>query len=363
MSNDVPLKRRQLLAGGACWAGLAAGGWPGSAGAQRPEEARGPLRAASSRLIRPARLQAGQTIGLVAPSGAVAERLPLEIAVDTLGALGFKVKISEHLRARRGHFAGSDAQRAAALNSMFADPEVHGILAITGGSGANRILPLLDYAQLQRTPKFFGGFSDITALLNAIHQRTGLVTFHCPAGVSEWNDFSWQSFKAVAIDAQTPTLRNAVDRAGLPAPREDRILTLRTGIAQGPLLGGNLAVLSSICGSAYLPSFDGAILFLEEINEYIYRVDRMLSTLRLSGVLDRLAGVVLGAFTNCTPGEGFGTLTLDEVFDDYFGPLGVPVFRGASFGHIKRKLTLPLGVPAEMDAQAGTVRLLQPAVS
>ena len=313
-------------------------------------------------LIKPPRLQPGQTIGLVAPSGAVHERLPVEIATDTLTALGFKVKESPLLRARRGHFAGTDAQRAAALNAMFADPDVHGVLAITGGSGANRILPMLDYAQLRRTPKFLGGFSDITALLHAVHSQTGLVTYHCPAGVSEWNDFSWRHFKGVVMDGAPVLMRNEPDKGSLPAPREDRTMTIRPGVARGPLLGGNLAVLSSLCGSGYLRSFDGAILFLEEINEYIYRVDRMLSTLKLAGVLDRLSGVMLGAFTNCTPGEGFGTLTLDEVFEDYFGGLGVPVYRGASFGHIKRKFTLPLGVPAEIDAAAGTVRLLEPAV-
>jgi len=313
-------------------------------------------------LIKPPRLQPGQTIGLVAPSGAMHERLPLELAIDTLTALGFRIKESPNLRARRGHFAGTDAQRAAGLNAMFADPEVHGVLAITGGSGANRILPLLDYAQLRRTPKFVGGFSDITALLHAVHSRTGLVTFHCPAGVSEWNEFSWRHFKGVALDGTPVLMRNEPDRSGLPAPREDRIQTIRTGVARGPLLGGNLAVLSSLTGSGYPRAFDGAILFLEDINEYIYRIDRMLSTLKLAGVMDRLAGVVLGAFTNCKPGEGFGTLTLDEVFEDYFGELGVPVFRGASFGHIKRKFTLPLGVPTEIDAQAGTLRLLEPAV-
>jgi muramoyltetrapeptide carboxypeptidase len=148
-------------------------------------------------LIKPPRLQPGQTIGLVAPSGAVPERLPLEIAHDTLTALGFKVKESPQLRARRGHFAGTDEQRAASLNAMFADPDVQGVLAITGGSGANRILPLLDYAQLRRTPKFVGGFSDITALLHAVHSQTGLVTYHCPAGVSEWNEFSWRHFRGV----------------------------------------------------------------------------------------------------------------------------------------------------------------------
>ena len=118
-----------------------------------------------------------------------------------------------------------------------------------------------------------------------------------------------------------------------------------------------------LCRTPYWPSFDGAILFLEDVNEYIYRVDRMLSTLMLSGALSRVAGVVLGGFTDCPVSEGsFGTLTLDEVFDDYFAPLGVPVYRGAQFGHVKRKFTIPLGVTAEIDADAGTLRLLEPAV-
>ena len=146
-------------------------------------------------------------------------------------------------------------------------------------------------------------------------------------------------------------------------PRSGRISTLRGGKARGPLVGGNLAVLTSMAGSPYWPSFDGAILFLEDVNEYIYRVDRMLSTLMISGVLQRLAGVVLGGFTKCEPGDGaYGTLTLDEVFDDYFKPLMVPVYSGALFGHIKRKFTLPVGLQVEMDADAGTVRFLQPAV-
>ncbi len=353
-----PIKRRAVLQkAAAVWMAGLAGGVAVPLAAANP---RAPAASALP-LIKPPRLQSGQTIGLVAPSGAMHERLPVEIAIDTLTALGFKVKESPHLRARRGHFAGTDAQRAAALNAMFKDPDVHGVLAITGGSGANRILPLLDYAQLRRTPKFVGGFSDITALLHAVHSQTGLVTYHCPAAVSEWNEFSWRHFRGVAMEGTPVLMRNESDKGSLPAPREDRTLTIRPGVARGPLLGGNLAVLSSLCGSGYLRSFDGAILFLEEINEFIYRVDRMLSTLKLAGVLDRLSGVMLGAFTNCTPGDGFWTLTLDEVFEDYFGGLGIPVYRGASFGHIKRKFTLPLGVPAEIDAGAGTVRLLESA--
>lgn len=314
-------------------------------------------------LLRPPRLKPGDTIALVNPSAAIYERAPYDLAAETLAALGFQVREAPNLRARRGQFAGTDAQRASDLNAMFADPTVHGILALTGGSGANRILPLLDYPAIQRNPKVLAGFSDITALLNAVHAQTGLVTFHAPVGVSEWNEFSVRHFRGVLMEAQPMLLKNPVEPGGLPAPKDDRITTLRPGIARGPLVGGNLAVLSSLAGSRYLPSFDGAILFLEEINEFIYRVDRMLSTLKLAGLLDRLAGVVLGAFTNCGPGDGnFGTLTLDEVFDDYFGALNVPVYRGAMIGHIRRKFTVPVGLDAEIDAAAGTLRLLRPAV-
>ena len=314
-------------------------------------------------LLLPRRLQPGDTVALINPSAAVYERQPYEVAHDTLKALGFKVREAPNLRARRGQFAGTDAQRAADVNAMFADPQVQGILALTGGSGGNRILPLLDYDLIRRNPKFLGGFSDITALINAVHARTGLVTFHAPVGVSEWNEFSVSHFRGAVMAAESMTLRNPKASEDALVPKTQRTFTVRGGRAKGSLVGGNLAVLTSMAGSPYWPSFDGAILFLEDINEYIYRVDRMLSTLKLAGVLDRLAGVVLGAFTKCEPGEGYGTLTLDEVFDDYFKPLNIPVYGGASFGHIRLKFTLPLGLPVEMDADAGTLRFLQPAVT
>jgi muramoyltetrapeptide carboxypeptidase len=313
--------------------------------------------------IRPARLREGDTIGLINPSGAVYERAPYEITHETLQAMGFRVREAPNLRARYGHMAGTPEQRASDIHAMFADPAIAGILAVTGGSGANRVLPLLDYALIGRHPKFLGGFSDLTALITAVHLKAGLVTFHAPLGRSEWNAFSVEHFKAVAMRAEAHTLRNSADKGDELAQREARIGTLRGGVAEGPLIGGNLAVLCSLAGTPYMPSFDGAILFLEDVNEYVYRVDRLLSTLMLGGCLARVAGIVLGGFTDCLPSEGsFGTLTLDEVFDDYFLPLNVPVYRGAQFGHVKRKFTLPLGVRARMDADAGTVTLLEPAV-
>jgi muramoyltetrapeptide carboxypeptidase len=251
--------------------------------------------------------------------------------------------------------AGTPQQRADDLHAMFSAPDIAGILAVTGGSGANRVLPLLDMGLIARHPKLLGGYSDITALITAVHRATGLVTLHSPLARSDWSAFSVQHFRAVAMAAEAPLLRNPPERPPRP---------LRGGVARGPLQGGNLAVLTSLAGTPHFPDLTGAILFLEDVNEYLYRVDRMFTTLALGGHLARVAGVVLGGFTNCKPSEGsYGTLTLDEILADHLGALGVPVLRNAAFGHIGTQWTLPLGVPAELDADAGTLRLLAPAVA
>jgi len=313
--------------------------------------------------IYPKRLQPGDTLALLSPANATFEREPLAIAIEALQALGFKVKEMPHLRSRYGHFGGTDDQRAGDINAAFADDSVAGIIAMTGGSGCNRIVDKLNYALIRRKPKFFGGYSDLTSLVNGIQAQTGLVTFHGPMGGSEWNAFSVANFRAVVMEGQAATLRNPPpERGDNLVATQDRITTIRPGRASGVLVGGNLTVLASLAGSDYWPDFKGAVLFLEDVNEAIYRIDRLLSTLRLAGALDQLAGVVLGKFTKCEPGEGYGVLTLDEVFDDYFKGLNVPVFRGAMIGHIKRKLTMPVGAEVEMDADAGTIRLLRPAV-
>jgi len=312
--------------------------------------------------LRPHRLQAGDTIGLVSPSMARYERTPFALATENLQALGFKVKEGKFLRARNGYFAGTDAQRAEDLNAMFADPEVAGIMSMSGGAGATRILDLLDYELIRRQPKCLVGYSDITALLNAIQVRTGLVTFHGPMAASEWNEFTVGSFRQVLMDGEPVSFVNPSGRDGMLTQVADRIQTIRGGRAHGRLLGGNLSVLNTLLGTPYLPGFRGAILLIEDVDEYIYRIDRMLAHLRLAGAFGQLAGVVIGQFTDCKPGEGYGRLALEEVFDDYFKPLNIPVFSGSLFGHLKRKFTLPIGLEAEMDADRGTLKLLQPAV-
>jgi len=314
-------------------------------------------------LLRPRCLRPGDLIGLINPSGPVHEADPYDDTREALADLGLRTREAPNLRARYGHMAGTPQQRADDIHALFADPEVAGILAVTGGSGANRVLPLLDYDLIRRHPKWLGGFSDLTALITAVHVKTGLVTFHSPLGRSSWNPFSTRHFQAVAMDVAAARLTRPDPATDGRSADELRSRALVGGKAQGRLMGGNLAVLTSLAGTPYFPDLRGALLFLEDVNEYIYRIDRMLTTLALGGHLQQVAGVVLGGFTQCKPSEGsYGSLTLDEVFMDHFGPLGVPVLRGAPFGHIARKWTLPLGVPAELDAGAGTLRLLEPAV-
>jgi len=311
---------------------------------------------------KPRRLQPGQTIGLVNPAGAVFIEDEVCMVEELLANLGFRSVRGRHLLARYGYLAGNDAERAADVNAMFADSHINAILAVRGGWGCNRILPLLDYELIKRNPKIIAGYSDITALLLAIYAKTGLVTFHGPVGISTWNDFSWNGFKSVLVDGEAPLLKNPQADPSKRVQTENRIRTIHSGQAEGILSGGNLSILTAMVGSPYLPAWKGKLLFIEEIGEEIYRVDRMLTQLSLAGILQQLNGVILGNFVDCKPEAGYGSLTLDEVFRDHLGNLGIPVFYGAMIGHIEDKFTIPIGIPAVMDAAKGTIELKEPAV-
>ncbi len=346
--------RRQALAGAAALA--LAGALP------RPASA-APASSGPARIVRPKRLQPGDTVGLVNPAGVVWEPDQIEILVESLAALGLKAKRGAHLLARRGYFAGTDEQRAADLNAMFADPEVKAIHCARGGWGCARILPLLDWTAIARNPKILLGYSDITALLLALHAKTGLVTFHGPVGLSQWSRFSVGYLKRVLQEGEAVTFENLkeIDEDDLTVV-ENRVWTLRPGTARGRLLGGNLTVLTSLVGSGYLPDWDGCILFLEDVEEAPYRIDRMLTQLKLADILSKAKAVVWGTCTDCDPGKGYGSLTLPEVLEDHLRPLGVPAWSGAMFGHIDKQFTLPVGLEVEVDAAAGTLKMLEPAV-
>lgn len=310
-------------------------------------------------LLKAPRVRPGDRVGLVNPATAAFEQGPIEIMQEALESLGLEVVLGEHFYDRLGYFAGEDDARAADINAFFADDRVRMIFA-RGGWGSARLLPLLDYDLIVRHPKVLMGFSDATALINGVHQRTGLVTFHGPSPLDR---FSAEAFSQVVMEGATPTLRNPAERAqGTLVPVAHRVRTLRGGTARGPLFGGNLTVLTAIVGSGYIPNVDGAILFLEDIGEAVYRVDRMLTQLQLAGILGRLAGVVFGRCTDCGPGTDYGSFTLEQVLERHFKPLGVPVFTGSMIGHIEKQFTLPLGVAAEIDADLGTITLLERAV-
>ncbi|WP_347302956.1 LD-carboxypeptidase [Croceibacterium sp. TMG7-5b_MA50] len=320
---------------------------------------------AAPALVRPPRLKAGDTVGLVAPAGFLADRTELEVAVEAVRAMGLMPRMADNILHRHGYLAGTDAERAAGVNAMFADRAVRAVLSVRGGWGCARILPLLDYAAMRRDPKPLVGFSDVTALHLALQAReVGFATIHGPNAASQWPLGNWEPLRDMLFDAATPTY-------GPPPPATDRLVdgaartvTITSGTAEGRLIGGNLTVLSALAGTPWLPDFTGAILFLEETNEAQYRIDRMLTQLGQAGILPRVAGVVFGRCTSCTDAGGYGNFTLVEVLDQHLGPLGVPAFHAPLFGHGGgRQVPLPVGARCRIDAAAGTMTMLEPVVA
>jgi muramoyltetrapeptide carboxypeptidase len=357
----MPTRRDMLTAStlalfGSLLAATRAAGAAGQAG-QRPAPAapRGP--------VKPARLKPGDTVGLVIPSSAQWDPTPVDVLLESLAVLGLKGKLGAHVFDRRGYFAGRDEDRAADINAMFADAEVNAIHCVRGGWGAARLLPLLDWATIATHPKIFMGYSDITALLLSLHARTGLVTFHGPVGASRWNAFNVDWMKRVLWNAESVTFANLKETDDSLVPVKNRTRTITPGKARGRLLGGNLTVFTTIIGSGYLPDFKDCVLFLEDVEEEPYSLDRMFTQLKLAGILAQAKGVVWGTCDKCEPGQGFGSLTIPDLLNDHLKPLGVPVYSGAMIGHVDRQFTLPLGVQVELDADAGTLTMLESAVA
>ena len=318
-----------------------------------------PAVAAQERLIKPQRVAAGDAIGLVSPATAAFETMPIDVMREALETFGFEVRLGEHFFDRHGYFAGQDEARASDINNFFADPDVRMIFA-RGGWGAARVLPHLDYEMIRANPKVLLGYSDATALITGVHKRTGLVTFHGPSPLDR---FSAGYFQRVIMDGDAVAMENlALKDFDKLVQTDNRVRTIRGGKARGRALGGNLTVLTAILGSDYVPDFEGAILFLEDVNEAVYRVDRMLTQLALNGVLDRISGFVFGRCTECEPDSSYGSLTLEQVLEEHIGARGIPAFSGSMIGHIEQQFTIPLGIEIEIDADSGTLRMLEPAV-
>lgn len=313
---------------------------------------------------KPQRLYPGDVVGLIEPAGFTDDSFDLALVMETIEAMGLKPKSGAHLVDRHGYLAGTDADRAADLNAMYADPEVKAVFAVRGGWGCARILPYLDWPTIRANPKLLIGFSDITALHLAFAARAGFTTIHGPNAASSWGRLSWDAFRSLTFDGATLLYSNPVGTDDRLVQRAGRIRTFRSGKARGRLLGGNLSVLSALMGTPYLPDFTGAILFIEDVSEAEYRIDRMLTQLALAGILGKVAGVVFGQCTSCSgTGPSFGGFTLSQVLEQHLAPLGVPAFQGAMFGHVTNQISLPVGIPAEIDATAGTIRILESAVA
>ena len=317
-------------------------------------------------LLRPRRLSPGQTVGLIAPSSAPNEPEDIRFAIETLESLGFRVRPGAHLIDRNGYLAGADAVRAADLNAMFADDSIDAVWCLRGGYGASRLLPMLDYERMRQTPKALIGFSDITALHMAIHTQVGLVSFHGPVAWRAFTPYSLGDLRRVLCETTVPI------RVGAPPPfepreghvgRENRVTTLVPGKARGRLLGGNLCLMAHVTGTPYAPDLRGAILFLEDVDEPYYRIDRFLTQLWLSGSLDGVAGVAFGKFTRCQPSATFvQNRVLEDILAERCHALGVPAVAGLMIGHIDDQTTLPIGCLAELDADARTLTLLEAGV-
>jgi len=311
-------------------------------------------------LIKPPRVRPGDRVGLVSPATAAFETEPTKIWIDALESLGLEVILGDNYYARHGYFAGEDQARASDINAFFAEPSVKMIFA-RGGWGSPRLLPLIDYEMIRANPKVLLGYSDATALITAIHVKTGLVTFHGP---SPLNVFSAEHFRRVVMNGEAYLLENPTFLTeNTLVQTENRINTITGGKASGRILGGNLSLLTAVMGSGYLPEWEDSILFIEDVDEAVYRVDRMMTELSLSGVLDQISGFVFGRCTECGPGNGFGSLTMEEMIAEHIKPRRIPAFSGTMIGHIDEQFTIPLGIEVEIDADAGTIELLEPGVS
>ena len=308
-------------------------------------------------------LAPGKTVGLISPSSAVS-RTQLENCLSNMEQLGLNYRLGDSVRVKKGFLAGTDEQRLADLHQMFADPGIEGIICIRGGYGSQRLLRKIDYPLIQKNPKVFVGYSDITALHLAIYQQTGLVCFHGPNGDSTFSPFATSAYKQLLFD-NNPTYAISAEDSLLQEEYQNLAYTIHPGKARGELIGGNLTLLSTLMGTEFQPDFNEKILFIEDIGEAPYRIDRMLTQLILSGEIQKVAGIALGIFNDCEvepeDPDYPDTLSLKEVLTERLGSLGVPVMYGLPFGHIADNGVLPLGIRVELDTNEYSLTLIEEA--
>jgi len=308
--------------------------------------------------IKPKKLKKGDTIGLIAPGSAFSKDA-YNRTIKNIKSLGLKYKNANNLFKDYGFVAGTDKERIDDIHQMFSDNTVDAIWCVRGGYGTTRIIENLDYNLIRSNPKIIIGYSDITALLNAINAKTGLVTFHGPVGATELTPYTLDNFKKVlfsnSASVKIPVFYNVEEENGAFVSS-----VIVDGNMRGELIGGNLSLLSAMSGTKFNLHLKDKLLFIEDVGEKPYRIDRMLTQLLFSTDISKASGIILGVFKDCDVDPGTdGSLTLLETIKDRLEPLGLPLFYGFSFGHIKDMCTLPIGIEAKFDMSKKELVLLE----
>jgi len=314
-------------------------------------------------LIKPKALKEGDTIGLITP-GSFIEDEDLEKAIDNIKSLGFKVKLSKNIRKQRGYTAGTREERIYDLHSMFSDSDIDGIWCARGGYGCTGLLPLIDFDLIKKNPKVFIGYSDITVLHLAIFKKAGLVTFHGPVASSTFSDYSTKYFKKMLMSTDIPP--KAYPSEYNDEKGEENIFfkpkVINKGEAEGKLIGGNLSLISAMSGTEWSINYEDKLLFIEDIGEAPYRIDRMLIQINQNQNFSKAKGIVLGVFEDCKKPKDEPSLELEQMFEDNMVDVITPVSYGFSIGHIRDQITLPMGINAKMNAEERSLEFLESAV-
>jgi muramoyltetrapeptide carboxypeptidase len=302
-------------------------------------------------MLKAKALKPGDAIGIIAPASASQSELreqKIAGSVRYFESLGYRVELGKHIRAERGYLGGEDSERLKDTHAMFANKKIKAIFYIRGGYGSGRLLPEINYDLIKKNPKIFVGYSDATALFHAIYKKTGLQSlfFGPMPGVDIWDGFD-----PFAEECMWRALTSNKAFGELPAEENEIAVYSKKKYSsvEGRMLGGNLAVFSAVMGTPYIPPVKNKILLFEDVGENIYRIDRYLAQLRAADALDSAKAILLGQFTDCKPMENRPSLTLEEVFEDYFGKLKIPVLKNLPFGHIPRQWTVPLGARMRIE--------------
>lgn len=312
------------------------------------------------RVIKPNHLRKGDLIGLISPASSPDNLEKINEGVKYFERLGYRVIVGKNVGKYRGYLAGKDEERLDDLHSMFKNKDVKAIFCVRGGYGSIRLIDKIDFNLIKRNPKIFVGYSDITTLQLAIFRKTGLVTFSGPMAAvdfaGEVNPYTEEVFwRMVTSTKPFGKLKN---------PENERICCLNKGEAKGVLLGGNLSLITSLIGTPFMPDFTKAILFMEEVDEKPYRIDRMLAQLKLNKIFDKVSGIILCNFTNCEETDpNKKSLSLNDVIGDYFEQLKKPVVYNLAYGHINPKNTMPIGVKASIDCRKCSIEILEACVT